>query len=167
MHFTCRPVYILIVPRWIVVRMRNVSDKISRGNQNTHFMCNNFFLKNHALYEIMWKKYDRAGQVRDDNIIRRVLFWRWITEATNTHTQNMKDFVLFHGSSGYTNVPRYCFMYVVGLVLSVFSTFELTFRHPSFSVPVWLWCSLKIAITFRNNNQLSVLKKRGAQSPTS
>ena len=36
--------------------MKNISDKNCRGNQSTHFMCNNFFfLENRAFYEIMWK----------------------------------------------------------------------------------------------------------------
>jgi hypothetical protein len=35
--------------------MRNFSDKSCRENQNTHFMFNNFFSENHAVYEIMWK----------------------------------------------------------------------------------------------------------------
>jgi hypothetical protein len=47
--------------------MRNVSDKICTENQNTHFMFSNFF-ENPAFYEIMWKKYCRAGQATDDNM---------------------------------------------------------------------------------------------------
>jgi len=35
--------------------MRNASDKHSGENQNTHFMLNNFFSENRAVYEIMWK----------------------------------------------------------------------------------------------------------------
>ena len=34
--------------------MRNVSDKSCRGNQNTHFMFNNFFSENHSIYGVMW-----------------------------------------------------------------------------------------------------------------
>jgi len=44
------------ISRWIPLRMRNVSDKSCRENQNTHFMFNNlFFPENRAVYEIMWK----------------------------------------------------------------------------------------------------------------
>jgi hypothetical protein len=35
--------------------MRNVSDKRCRENQNTHFIFNNFFSENRAVYEIVWK----------------------------------------------------------------------------------------------------------------
>jgi hypothetical protein len=35
--------------------MRNISDKIYIENKKAHFMFNNFFLKNLAVYEIMLK----------------------------------------------------------------------------------------------------------------
>jgi len=34
----------LIVSRSVLLRMRTVSDKNCRGNQNTHFIFSNFFL---------------------------------------------------------------------------------------------------------------------------
>ena len=38
------------------LRIRNVSDKRCRGNQNSHFVFSNFFsFENRAIYEIMWK----------------------------------------------------------------------------------------------------------------
>ena len=40
-----------------VLRMRTVSDKSCKENQNTHFMFNNFFSKNHVICEIMWKTW--------------------------------------------------------------------------------------------------------------
>jgi len=35
--------------------MRNVADKHCKENQNSHFVFNNFFFKNCAVYEIMLK----------------------------------------------------------------------------------------------------------------
>jgi len=35
--------------------MRNVSVKICRENQNTHFMLNYFSFENRAIYEIIWR----------------------------------------------------------------------------------------------------------------
>jgi hypothetical protein len=32
----------------------------------------------------MWKKYGKAGQATDDNIIRRMRFVCWVTKATDT-----------------------------------------------------------------------------------
>jgi hypothetical protein len=48
----CR--FMMISPR-ILLRMRNVSDKICKENQNTHFIFNNFFFYSRAIYEKMWK----------------------------------------------------------------------------------------------------------------
>jgi len=38
-----------------LLRMRNVSDKICRENQNTHFTLHKLFTENRTVYEIMWK----------------------------------------------------------------------------------------------------------------
>ena len=51
--FTWRAVYIFGWSRSLL-RMRNVTDKSFRENQKTHFMFNNFVLKNNVI-EIMWK----------------------------------------------------------------------------------------------------------------
>ena len=38
--------------------MRNVLEKSCTENQNTHFMFNNFFFENRAIYDIMSKKME-------------------------------------------------------------------------------------------------------------
>ena len=45
----------MIILHWILLRMRNVSDKSYRENQNTQFGFNKFFPKIMLFYEIMWK----------------------------------------------------------------------------------------------------------------
>ena len=35
----------------------------------------------------MWKKYGRAGQTTDDDIIRCVRFACWMNKATDTHLE--------------------------------------------------------------------------------
>ena len=35
------------------------------------------------------EKYGRPGQATDDSIIRRMRIACWITEATNTHSENV------------------------------------------------------------------------------
>jgi hypothetical protein len=37
-------------------------------------MFSNFFSDGHAICEVIWKKYGRAGQATDDNIIWRMRF---------------------------------------------------------------------------------------------
>jgi len=51
-----------IISRSVPLRMRNVSDKTCRQDQNTHIVFNTFFFfKNHAVYEIMWKNFVEQG----------------------------------------------------------------------------------------------------------
>ena len=52
------------------------------------------------------EKYGRAGQVTDDNIIRRMRFVCWITTATNTRSEFVM-LSLSHCKNGYTNAPQY------------------------------------------------------------
>jgi hypothetical protein len=47
--------------------MKEFSDKTCREIPNTNFMLSNiYFNENHAVYEVMWGKYCRAGQATDD-----------------------------------------------------------------------------------------------------
>jgi hypothetical protein len=45
-----------------LLRMRNASDKSCREPQNTHFMFDNFFYGNCAVYTIMWKNMVEPGR---------------------------------------------------------------------------------------------------------
>jgi hypothetical protein len=53
-YFTWTPCAFMTASRRILLRMRNVSDKICTENQNTHFIFSNF-LPTVVLFEIMWK----------------------------------------------------------------------------------------------------------------
>jgi len=46
--------YKFMISYGIILIKRNISDKSFRKDQNTHFKFNNFFPKNHTIYE-MWK----------------------------------------------------------------------------------------------------------------
>jgi len=49
----------------VLLGTRNVSDKLRKENQNTHFVFNNnslFFFENCDVHEIMWKNYCKARQ---------------------------------------------------------------------------------------------------------
>jgi len=57
----------MAVSRTVLPRMRNISDKSCREDQNTHFVFSNFFPpENRAVYEIMWKDIVELG--RHDNM---------------------------------------------------------------------------------------------------
>jgi hypothetical protein len=46
-----------MISPWMLLVIRNVSDKVCRGNQNTHCMFNNFS-EDRVVYETMWKTLD-------------------------------------------------------------------------------------------------------------
>ena len=74
----------LIISRITLLRMRKVSDKRCRENQNTHFVVGNFFFENHAIDEIMWKNTVERG--RPHMKIRCLQIACWIPKSTNTHS---------------------------------------------------------------------------------
>ena len=45
-----------------VLIMRNVSDKICRENQNTHYTFKNIFPENRVVYETVWKDVVEPGR---------------------------------------------------------------------------------------------------------
>jgi len=85
-YCTRRPIQIFFFKsRSPLLRMRNVSDKCNRENQNTHFVFNKGFPKNRAVYEIMRKNYVHPGR-------SQIPVWRMrtacrIPKATNTHSE--------------------------------------------------------------------------------
>jgi len=84
-YFTWRPTYICDHMSFLSFRMKNVSVKSYRENQNTHFVLSNLFSENHAIYEIMWKNIVERG--RPQMTIWDMGIACWIPKATNTHTQ--------------------------------------------------------------------------------
>jgi hypothetical protein len=53
----------------VILRMRNISDKLCRENQNTRVLFSNFFFfENRAVYQIMWEKYCKDRQATDENM---------------------------------------------------------------------------------------------------
>ena len=53
-----------MICRSFLRRMRNVSDKSRRGDQNTHFMLKDIFPENRAFYEVMWKDMVEPDKLR-------------------------------------------------------------------------------------------------------
>jgi hypothetical protein len=96
----------------ILLRMRNVSDNICRENQNIHFIFNNFFSENRAVYEKMWKNIVERGRLQFLTRCMRIACW--ITKVTNTHTHththNVRYLLLFHCNNGHANAPQ-CYIY--------------------------------------------------------
>ena len=73
-----------ITSRPILLRMRYVSERVFRENQNTYLVFNSFF-ENRAVFEIMLKNTVEPGRPQ-------VIMWRmriacWILRATNAHSE--------------------------------------------------------------------------------
>jgi hypothetical protein len=80
------------ISRRILLRMRNVSDKIGRENQNIHLIFNNFFFfENRAVYEIMWKNIVGIDRLQLSMSTWRMRIACCITEVTHTHTHSMRN----------------------------------------------------------------------------
>jgi len=58
---------LLTLCRWIICRMRNISDKLCRENQNTFYVQYFFFRIWYRLWDKV-EKYCRAGEPIDDNM---------------------------------------------------------------------------------------------------
>ena len=112
MYCTCGPTYIFITSRSVLLRMINVSDKICRESQSTHFVFSNFFSKFVPLQNNV-DKYCGAGQITHDNM---------------THEHCMLD------TKGYKHAHRICNTYC-------FSTVTLVARTPLY-VMLYVHCSL-------------------------
>ena len=72
----------MIISRSFLFRMRNVSDKSCRENQNTHFVFSNFFFENRAVYEIMEK--NNVEPDRPQMTVWRMRIAFCVPKATNT-----------------------------------------------------------------------------------
>jgi hypothetical protein len=107
-YFTWRPIYIFIISRSVLLRVRNFSDKSCRENQNTHFI---FINSPHPLPTRrkscrLWdnvEKFRRAWQA----------IWQYGTCALHagyprlqTHTQNTQYLLHFHCNHGCMNAPQ-------------------------------------------------------------
>jgi len=72
----------MIVSHWILLGMKNISDKGCRGYQNILCSITFFFFENRAVYEIMWKNIVQPGRPR--MTIRACLILQ-----THTHLQHV------------------------------------------------------------------------------
>jgi hypothetical protein len=142
----------MIASRRILLRMRNVSDKSCRENQNTYFMFNNVFPKSCCL----GNNAEKCGTAR----------------------QNMSYLLLLHGNNGYSKallcyvtraLPVLCRILTVGLT-AVFKTVRLSQMssfHPltlnryilTYCLPLYpfpskqsLPCKTNLAVLYHPNN---------------
>jgi hypothetical protein len=114
----------------IILRMRNVSNKGCRENQNTDFMFTKFFSENCAVEEIMLKTLMERQRLQTIWLMR--VAYR-IIKATRTHThtqRNMSYLLLFHGNSGFINEPHCYILRTLPLLLNYCFKFRLKTKEP-------------------------------------
>ena len=90
-----RLIYIfLIISHSVLLRMRNISDKFYRENQNTDLYSIIFCFRKSCGSEIMWKNI--VGPGRSQMTERRIHVACWIPKAKNTLTEYvlLTDFLL-------------------------------------------------------------------------
>ena len=81
--------------------MVNVPEKGGRENQNTHFMSDNFFFENSAVYRIMWK-YIVEPERPQIKIKHGACSSHGVYLRLQAHTQNIQHLLLFHHNYGHT-----------------------------------------------------------------
>jgi hypothetical protein len=109
----------MTIPRWILLRVRNVSHKSCREIKTHISRSVTFFPENRAIYEIRWKSMAEPGRPQT-TIIWRTRNASWTTKATDTHSEYVKTFC----SSTAIMVTRTC------LYVTLMRTFPLTFFTP-------------------------------------
>jgi len=83
-----KDLYTFMITHSILRRMRNVSDKSYRENQNTYFIFNHFFFFRKSCHlRDSAKKYGVAGHASDDSKIERMRIACWITKTADTHSE--------------------------------------------------------------------------------
>jgi hypothetical protein len=103
-YFTLRSMYVYdsTVSRWILLRLRNVSDKRCRE------MFNNFFVKIVPFMRYRGKTWQPE---RPQMAIWRTRFACRITKATNTHSELIIS-IAFQSPKTVTRTPLYVTLYV-------------------------------------------------------
>ena len=83
-------------------------------------MFKGFFPETHAVYEIMWKKYCKAKQATNDEIIRRISFACWIPKATKEHSEYV-ILIAFPLQQWLHEGPQFCiYTHVKGMSFQVY-----------------------------------------------
>jgi len=103
----------IIIPHSFLLRMRNISDKTCRENQNTFYI--QLLFRNSCHLWDKEEKYIAFRQATDDNVIWRMCFTCWMTMVTDTliiyHTYCFSTSTMLSESASmlhYTNMA--CFV---------------------------------------------------------
>jgi hypothetical protein len=121
-----RNITFMVTSRWILLRMRNVSEKYHRENQNTHIMFNFLFPKI-MLFMRYCGKCGRARQATDGNIVWRMRLACWKNKATDRHSEYeiRVAFLLHQWLHKHASFLRYIFIScLVSYTVWIFISFQ-------------------------------------------
>ena len=106
----------------------------------THFMFNNFFIQNQAVYEIIWKNTVEPG--RPQMTIWRMRIACWIPKATDTHSEYVIR-IHFPCNNGWRNVPQ---CYVTRTVPVSIDSIQACTNQYTHSVPMLLYIDVSLPV---------------------
>ena len=80
----------MIISRWILLRMRIVSDKIT-VKLKTHILCSTNFIRKSRAYEIMWKIPERTVAKAAQNFVTRTWPVLWLQRIYRSSHQKYRN----------------------------------------------------------------------------
>ena len=141
-YFIWKPKYILIIPRSILLRMRNVLDTSCTENQNTDFMFHNlFFRKSFRLWDIVSKIwYSQTGHKRQQNKAQALYV---LAKATHTRREYVAPTAFPWQQRLRERVSMSRYMYIACLLLACISFRSVSLLIPQYNIffnQLWLAC---------------------------
>jgi hypothetical protein len=151
----------MIIFRSVLLRIRNISDKSCRENQNTHFILNNFFRKSCRLWDNS-EKHDTARQTTDDRRIHRMRFACFITKATDAHSEYV-IFIAFPRQQRLcerASILRYThntalFKFIIQFFCQSYCCHDVTHTVKNIRQPSMFWTKPKIYSSVRSAKKTS------------
>ena len=112
----------MVIVSFLLLTIRNVSDKSYRKNTSTRFICSTCFSENCGVYEIKWENTEEPDRPR--MTIWRMSIACWTPKAKNTHSEYI-TIIAFLRHNGCTKAPQW---YVIRtLPLFLMDTFILRY----------------------------------------
>ena len=108
----------LTIFRWILLRIKNISDKVVQKINTLIFILNTFFSENRVVYEILRKNIVQPD--RPQTTIWRMRYARWIPKSTNTRSEYAIIIVFSLQQRLNERVSMLRYTYIVCLVYSTF-----------------------------------------------
>ena len=145
----------VVIYRWILLRMRSVSDKSCRENPNTHFVSNNFLFRKLCR---LWGNVQQRGtavHATDDSIIWRMRIAWWTPNATDTHSEyvTLNALALQQWLHEHVSMLRHTYI-VISMLVPLLAT--MAYRD--------IWSIPPLILHLRQRTQVPVGRLGGFQS---